>query len=67
MWDTRFSGWMPDFKLPVSHWILLSAEKFKFEALAVTTNIVCDSRLISADPLDWQASNFPEINRRQWR
>ena len=33
MWDTRFSGWMPDFKLLVSHWIS-TAEKFKFEALS---------------------------------
>ena len=30
MWDhTRFSGWIPDFKLLVSR----RAEKFKFEAL----------------------------------
>jgi hypothetical protein len=29
MWDTRFSGWIPDFKLLVSSWILLENSNLK--------------------------------------
>jgi hypothetical protein len=29
IWDTRFCGWISDFKLLVSHWILLKNSNLK--------------------------------------